>query len=502
MDRLPTGKAPGYDSISGHCVKSVKQYIGAPLTMLVNRMFTEHLFPDPFKKADVTPVYKKDNKLTKGNYRPVSVLITFSKIFEMAMSDQLDPQLKLIYHPLLSAYIKNIGCGSTLTYLLETWRRALDEDQYVGLVMMDLSKAFDCLPHGLLTNKLKYHNFDQGSCSLMHSYLSNRTQCVKTGAVRSSGGTLSKGVPQGSLIGPKAFNIFINDLLIVLSELCIPGNYADDNTVCVVHKDLHTMLSGLKRASETAIQWFDNNLMKANPDKFNFMVLSPYQKEHKNVYTLRIADVILTSVLQAPLLGITFDTELNFKPHVLGIIKKAVFQLHTLRRLCGLLDTNTKLTILKAFIRSNFTYCCHIWYFTLSTLKDRLERMQYRGLKYVYNDYNSDYEILLERANMDSLDLLIQKVIVTDIYKAINNIGAVYLRDLFHINNNSTRRKGRDLVLPRVDSVTYGIHSLRYHGPKLWAALPREAKSAPDLDAFKAALGSFKGFKCKCAMCR
>ncbi len=103
---------------------------------------------------------------------------------------------------------------------------------------------------------------------------------------------------------------------------------------------------------------------------------------------------------------------------------------------------------------------------------------------------------------MDSLDLLIQKVILTDIYKATNNIGATYLQDLFHVNNNSTRRKGRDLVLPRVDSVTYGIHSLRYHGPKLWAALPREAKTAPDLDAFKAALVSFKGFKCKCAMCK
>ncbi len=274
-----------YDSISGQCVKSVKQDIGAPLPTIVNRMFTEHLFPNPLKRADVTPVYKKDNKLIEVNYRPVSVLICFSKVFEMAMSDQLDPHLVLIYHPLLSAYIKNIGCGSTLTYLLETWRQALDRDQYVGLVMMDLSKAFDCLPHGLLTNKLKHYNFDQASCSLMHSYLTDRTQCVKIGAVRSSGGTLLKGVPQGSLIGPKAFNIFINDLLIVniLSKLCTPGNYADDNTVCVMHKDLHIMLSGLRKASETAIEWFDNNLMKANPNKFNFMVLSPFQKEAKNI---------------------------------------------------------------------------------------------------------------------------------------------------------------------------------------------------------------------------
>ena len=122
--------------------------------------------------------------------------------------------------------------------------------------------------------------------------------------------------------------------------------------------------------------------MKANPNKFAFMVLSPFQKEHKNVYTLRIADVILTSVLQAPLLGITFDTELTFKPHVLNLIKSANFQLYTLKRLCGFVNTNTKLTILKAFIRSNFTYCCHIWYFTSSVLKDRINRLQYRGLRY------------------------------------------------------------------------------------------------------------------------
>ncbi len=130
----------------------------------------------------------------------------------------------------------------------------------------------------------------------LHSPYSHSTQCVKIGAVRSSGGTLLKGVLQGSLIAPKAFNIFINDLLIVLSKLYIPGNYADDNTVCVIHKDLHTMVSGLKKASETAIEWFDHNLMKANPNKFNFMVLSPYQKEYKNVYILRVADIVLTSV--------------------------------------------------------------------------------------------------------------------------------------------------------------------------------------------------------------
>ena len=115
---------------------------------------------------------------------------------------------------------------------METWREALDKDQYVGVVMMDLSKAFDCLPHGLVVKKLERYRFDKDACNLLRSYLENRTQSVKIGEVRSSSGVLAKGVPQGSILGPKIFNCFINDLLIELSRLCVPGNYADDNTIC------------------------------------------------------------------------------------------------------------------------------------------------------------------------------------------------------------------------------------------------------------------------------
>ena len=159
FDRLPTGKSPGYDNISGHVVKGVKTVINVPVHSIINRMFTESCFPDCLKLADVSPIYKKNNKLLTPNFRPVSVLITFSKIFELAMSDQLDPQLSLLYSKYLSAYRKHIGCSSTLTFLLETWREALDQDKYVGIVMMDLSKAFDCLPHNLIIKKLEKYNF-------------------------------------------------------------------------------------------------------------------------------------------------------------------------------------------------------------------------------------------------------------------------------------------------------------------------------------------------------
>ncbi len=169
------------------------------------------------------------------------------------------------------------------------------------------------------------------------------------------------------------------------------------------------MLSNLKVASQIAIQWFDDNLMQANPEKFQFMVLSPFQKEYNDHYTLDLGPVTLTSVTQAPLLGILFDTQLSFNAHVLSLCNKPNFQLLTLKRLANSMDVCTKLSILQSFIRSNFTYCCHIWYFCSPTLREKVEKNLFRGLRYVYIDYVSSYKVLLEKSGMQSMDLLIQK---------------------------------------------------------------------------------------------
>ena len=233
------------------------------------------------------------------------------------------------------------------------------------------------------------------------------------------------------------------------------------------------------------------------------MVLTPFQKEVKDLrVSLDLGSVQLTNVTQAPLLGILIDSQLNFNAHVLGLVKKANFQLLTLKRLSNSMDATTKLTILKSFIRSNFTYCCHIWSFCSPTLMAKLEKIQHKGLRYVYNDYSSSYPVLLEKAGMQSVELLVQKTILVEIYKCLHKIGAEYLANLFAFGKNSTRSQNKDLFVPRVNKTTYGLHSLRYHGTLLWANLPQEAKTADNLDNFKAALVNFKGIKCKCHLCK
>ena len=128
------------------------------------------------KCAEISPVHKKDNDMDKTNYRPVSILTTFSKIFESIIADQLVDYFNDIFHELMCAYRKKYGTCHTLIKLVESWKQALDNKQCVGALLMDLSKAFDCVPHGLLIIKFRSYGLSENACQLMGSYLSGRKQ--------------------------------------------------------------------------------------------------------------------------------------------------------------------------------------------------------------------------------------------------------------------------------------------------------------------------------------
>ena len=135
-----------------------------------------------------------------------------------------------MFNPYLGAFRPGKGCQSTLLRLVEDWRRALDNGEYVSAILMDLSRAFDCLPHDLLLGKLRAYGLTENACSLVSSYLSNRKQQVKLGPHCSDWGDIVKGVPQGSILGHLLFNIFINDIFHIVDQSSL-YNYADDNTL-------------------------------------------------------------------------------------------------------------------------------------------------------------------------------------------------------------------------------------------------------------------------------
>ena len=264
---IGTKKATGIDNVSSKILNLTSTVMIGPITSLINSMIKNSTFPDTLKSARISPIFKKENPLERQNYRPVSILPAVSKVFERTISRQLDDYFSNIFHPFLSAYRSGYSCETVLLALTEEWRRALDRNHYVAAILMDLSKAFDCVPYDLLYDKLEAYGLDQNAVNLIKSYLTERKQCVRVGSTNSCLKNIKKGVPQGSILGPTIFNIFVNDIFHFVKKSDLV-NYADDNTLTFTHSDINVLKKTLEDESNILIKWFKENKMRANPDKF------------------------------------------------------------------------------------------------------------------------------------------------------------------------------------------------------------------------------------------
>ncbi len=176
---LNSNKSVGLDTIPPHTVKVAAEVLKSPFTNLINLSIKEAIFPSKAKIASILPLFKGDDRLNKKNYRPVSILTTFSKVFETVLKNQIVPYLDKCMSIYLSAYRKNYSTQHVLIWLLEEWRTYLDSGKIVGAILMDLSKAFDCIPHDILIAKLNAYGFDKKYLKYILSYLKGRRQCVK-----------------------------------------------------------------------------------------------------------------------------------------------------------------------------------------------------------------------------------------------------------------------------------------------------------------------------------
>ena len=234
LKRVNPKKATGYDNIPPKLLKIAATEFAYPIYNLINISINASHFPAQLKKAEVSALYKAKDSLDTTNYRPISILPSISKIYERIFYDQLYCFFNNIFTNMLAAYRPKYGCQHVITKLIEDWKTALDNKKNIGAILMDLSKAFDCIPHRLLICKLQAYGVLPETCELIKSYLQDRMQRVKMGPNRSEWKFLSKGVPQGSILGPLLFNIFVHDIFYCLGDTSL-YNFADDNTLSKCH---------------------------------------------------------------------------------------------------------------------------------------------------------------------------------------------------------------------------------------------------------------------------
>ena len=263
----------------------------------------------------------------------------------------------------------------------------------IGAILMDLSKAFDCIKHDLLLAQLGAYAFSREALRLVNSFLENRHQRVKINGSFSAYKQLSLGVPQSSVLGPLFFNIYINDLLLSIQDTDI-CNYADDTTIYACDDNLDNVIARLE--NDSIIHWFADNFMKLNTDTCHLLILGRNSNQRIKV---NVGDSVIENTEEETLLGVVIDKRLNFETHISKLCKKAGNKLFALARISGYMDSTKLRILMRAFVISQFQYCPLVWMFHSRHLNNKINRIHERALRIAYKDYESSFNTLLEKDN-------------------------------------------------------------------------------------------------------
>ena len=486
---LSSKKAAGYDEIPAQFIRRIGMKLVKPLCLIFNQCVRENTFPDKMKMANITPLYKKNDKLNKDNYRSVNILPILSKVFEKLFYMQMYEYMESFFHTYLSGFRKGYGCQDLLIRMIEDWRHSIDHGSTVGVVAIDLSKAFDCMPHGLLLAKLSAYGFDTNACELLKSYLMQRQQRVKIGETYSEWVNNIKGVPQGSILGPLLFNIFINDFLYSEFNSKI-YNYADDNTLCCTDSSIDNLKIKLHSDCLKAMQWFTDNSMKANAGKFQLMFLS------RNVDTtdciLRMDDINIKASNSINILGVKLDKDLKFQLQINEICSQSGKQINALKRIRHYLDKSCRMTIYNSYINSNFNYCSVVWMFTNKCNKDKLEKTNKRALRFVSGKNHLSYDEMCKEGKQLNIYRKCVKGAAILLYKIKHGMAPNYVSEMFiPYESNYDMRDNDKFILPQFHTVKFGRSSFKYYGAKLWNNIPIAIKNSSSLNTFKSAISNW-----------
>ena len=482
---MKPGKSLGPNSLPTSLLKSAQEVISKPLC-IINNSFKNGIFPDLFKVAKIIPVYKKGSKLDRSNYRPISLLSNISKIFEKLMHTRLYgflDRFERLYKYQFGFRNKH-STTHTLINITEAIRKALDEKSYACGVFVDLQKAFDTVNHNILLTKLNYNGIRGSALEWFRSYLSNRSQFVSINDKLSTIKMLASGVPQGSILGPLLFLIYINDL-----HECIKHSttyhFADDTNLLLISNSLKKLNKHINHDLSNLVHWLRANKISLNTKKTELIIFRPKNTIVTKHLNFRISGQKIFPVKVIKYLGIKIDENLNFITHMQDLALKLSRSNGMLAKIRHYVNFETLLSIYHAIFSSHLRYACQVWGNSRSPMIGRITSLQNKALKIIhFLPKNTNSNILYFLSNTLRLNTLLSYLNGLFVWDQRNSILPTTVFDDFFPERNECRYNLRsiahmNILIPLTRTVTYGTNSITYQCILTWNNLPVDLKTDP-----------------------
>jgi len=485
FDSFDPRKATGLDSIPAKLVKIARPAIISPLLFIINYSFKSRVFPDSLKIAKVIPLFKKGCTKSCKNYRPISILSTFSKLFERAANKQISNFLednKMIVDNQFG-FRPNRSTTTALISLTNTVLSAFDNRRALLGIFIDFSKAFDTIDHLILIQKLEQFNFSADAIAWIKSYLTNRKQVTVINKTFSQFENVCIGVPQGSILGPTLFLLYINDLVGVVTKFQ-PILYADDTNLFYESDNLDRDVHEINKELNSIEKWCVKNKLTLNTDKTYYIVLKNYQSSQTlTPNTLTIFNKPISEAESIKFLGVYIDKTLSWKSHIDNLCERIRPMVGALYRCSKFLPKKVLILIYNALVNSKLNYCIEAWGKTSDSNLNKLIVYQKKIIRIIFK----------KRPLSHTLELF-KKSAILSIEKLYKFRTLLYAHSLFHTStvhhvqhSHYTRSSIINLSLPS-STTAAGHRRTAFQCAALWNNLPVAIRTQQARSVFRVGL--------------